>query len=215
MVTSLAGADGTQLNGSVGPGFAISLRDGSGADITKLDPGSYTLVVNDQSTEHNFHLTGPGGVNVSTDVDATGTKSFPLTLVNGTYNFICDVHPATMAGLFTVGTPPPATTPPPSGGGGGGGTTTATTKLVLTVTGGAVTLRTPAGKKVTSLRSGPASISVRDRSSTRGVVLRGAGASKSTTAAFVGTVTWKVTLSSGTLTFAGKPALAGGKVKVS
>ena len=212
VVTSVAGADGTQLNGSVGPGFSIWLRDASGADITKLDPGPYNLVVNDQSTEHNFHLTGPG-VDVSTDVNAVATKSFALTLRDGTYTFICDAHPATMAGLFTVGNAPPPP-PPPGGGGGGSGGKTAT-KLVLTLATRAVTLTTPSGKKITSLKAGPVSITVRDRSTTRGVVLRGAGASKSTKAAYVGTITWKLTLSPGTLLYSAKPALAGGKVKVS
>ena len=45
---------GTTLNGSVGPGFDISLDGTDG-----LTAGSYTLVVNDQSGAHNFHLTGP------------------------------------------------------------------------------------------------------------------------------------------------------------
>ena len=56
---------GTTLNGSVGPGFDISLDGTDG-----LTAGSYTLVVNDQSAEHNFHLTGPGGVDVSTESPA-------------------------------------------------------------------------------------------------------------------------------------------------
>ncbi len=47
--------DGTTLNGSVGPGFDISIEGADG-----LSPGAYTLVVNDQSSAHNFHLTGTG-----------------------------------------------------------------------------------------------------------------------------------------------------------
>ena len=50
---------GTTLNGSVGPGFDISLDGTDG-----LTAGNYTLVVDDQSSAHNFHLTGPGGVDV-------------------------------------------------------------------------------------------------------------------------------------------------------
>ena len=45
---------GTTLNGSVGPGFDISLDGTDG-----LTAGSYTIAVNDQSDQHNFHLTGP------------------------------------------------------------------------------------------------------------------------------------------------------------
>ena len=44
---------------------------------------------------------------------------------------------------------------------------------------------------------------------------KGAGVSRSTKPAYVGTVTWKVTLKAGTLVYAGTPVLVGGKVKVS
>ena len=40
VLVGTVGAAGTQLNGSVGPGFSISLRDGSGAQVTHLDAGS-------------------------------------------------------------------------------------------------------------------------------------------------------------------------------
>jgi plastocyanin len=89
---------GTTLNGSVGPGFDISLEGTDG-----LTAGSYTLVVNDQSADHNFHLTGPGGVDVSTEVDETGQKSFDVELEAGEYTFVCDPHASQMKGTFTVG----------------------------------------------------------------------------------------------------------------
>ena len=89
---------GTTLNGSVGPGFDISLDGTDG-----LTAGSYTLVVNDQSSEHNFHLTGPGGVDVSTSVEETGEKSFDIELQAGEYTFVCDPHASQMNGSFTVG----------------------------------------------------------------------------------------------------------------
>ena len=88
---------GTTLNGSVGPGFDISLEGTDG-----LTAGSYTLVVNDQSDQHNFHLTGPGGVDVSTDVEETGEKSFDVELEAGEYTFVCDPHASQMKGSFTV-----------------------------------------------------------------------------------------------------------------
>jgi hypothetical protein len=88
---------GTTLNGSVGPGFDISLDGTDG-----LTAGSYTLVVNDQSDQHNFHLTGPGGVDVSTDVEETGEKSFDVELEAGEYTFVCDPHASQMKGSFTV-----------------------------------------------------------------------------------------------------------------
>ena len=96
--TESSGSGGsTTLNGSVGPGFDISLEGTDG-----LTAGSYTLVVNDQSSSHNFHLTGPGGVDVSTDVSETGEKSFDIELQAGEYTFVCDPHASQMNGSFTV-----------------------------------------------------------------------------------------------------------------
>jgi hypothetical protein len=95
--TEASGSGGTTLNGSVGPGFDISLDGTDG-----LTAGSYTLVVNDQSSAHNFHLTGPG-VDVSTDVGETGEKSFDIELQAGEYTFVCDPHASQMKGSFTVG----------------------------------------------------------------------------------------------------------------
>ena len=96
--TSASAGGGATLNGSVGPGFDISLDGTDG-----ITAGDYTLVVNDQSSAHNFHLTGPGGVDVSTDVSAEGEKTFDVTLVPGEYKFQCDPHASSMNGTFTVG----------------------------------------------------------------------------------------------------------------
>jgi hypothetical protein len=93
-----AGSEGGTIQGSVGPGFEISV---SGAD--DLSAGSYTLSVDDQSPEHNFHLTGPGGVDVSTDVGEEGEQTFDVTLEPGEYTFVCDPHASQMNGTFTVG----------------------------------------------------------------------------------------------------------------
>lgn len=93
-----AGGGGTTLNGSVGPGFDISLNGTDG-----LTAGEYTIVVDDQSSAHNFHLTGPGGVDVATDVSAEGEESFDVTLEAGEYTFVCDPHASQMNGSFTVG----------------------------------------------------------------------------------------------------------------
>ena len=96
--SSSSSGGGTTLNGSVGPGFDISLDGTDG-----ITAGDYTLVVNDQSTAHNFHLTGPGGVDVSTEVSEEGEKTFDVTLVAGEYKFQCDPHASSMNGSFTVG----------------------------------------------------------------------------------------------------------------
>ena len=80
--------------GTVGPGFTITMS----SKPTKA--GTVKIVVNDKSSVHNFHLTGPG-VNVKTSVSAIGTKTFTVKLKKGTYKFICDPHPF-MKGSFTV-----------------------------------------------------------------------------------------------------------------
>jgi plastocyanin len=85
-----------KVNGTVGPGFTISMAK----KPTKA--GKVTLVVNDRSSIHNFHLRGPG-VNVSTTVPFTGTKTFKnITLKKGKYTFLCDPHPTSMKGSFTI-----------------------------------------------------------------------------------------------------------------
>jgi hypothetical protein len=212
--TGISGASGNELHAVVGPDFTIFLDDGSGVRTSHLDPGVYSLTVDDRSDGHNFHLFGPGGVDATTDVASVGVKTFSVTLVDGTYNYVCDLHPVQMKGTFTVGTvppstPPPANPPPPA---------TGTTRLVLTVTSQAVTLKTPAGTAVKALKTGRAAITVRDRSATRGGKLSGAGVSRTTGVTFVGTATWNVRLTKGTLVYgsdAHKPVLRGGRVPVS
>lgn len=215
LLAGVAGADGTPLSGSVGPGFTIVLNDGSGAPVKHLDPGPFSLTVDDLADEHSFHLQGPGGVDVATEIAGIGVKTFSFTLVDGKYTFFCDAHPTRMTGTFTAGTPPPEPPPPPP-------PPTPTVKppvlLVLTGTARAISLTTPSGKPVKALKAGQASITVRDRSAARGIRLSGAGVSRSTGVRFVGTVIWKVKLSAGTLVYASdarKPVLRGGRVKVS
>ena len=94
-------AAGPVLNGTVGPGFTISLTQ-NGAPVTKLAPGEYTVSVGDNSAIHNFHLFGPG-VEQKTAIEYTGNTSWDVTFSAGTYNFVCDAHAYDMEGTFTVG----------------------------------------------------------------------------------------------------------------
>jgi hypothetical protein len=108
---STARADNPQLTGNVGLGdsFTISLAGPDGKPVQNLDPGTYTLLVHDHSAIHNFHLFGPGSVDVSTTIEAVGDQTFTVTLVPGTYTFTCDAHPS-MTGRFTVGAASTTTT---------------------------------------------------------------------------------------------------------
>jgi plastocyanin len=93
---------GSALTGTVGPGFTITLTTADGAPVETLSAGSYELEVEDLSSAHNFHLTGPGGVDVATDVAESGTQSFTVDVTAGTYDFVCDPHASQMSGSFQV-----------------------------------------------------------------------------------------------------------------
>jgi len=88
------------LNGTVGPGFTITLTQ-NGKPVKTLKAGTYTIKVADKSPIHNFHLTGPG-VNKLTSVSAVSNVSWTVTLKKGTYKYVCDPHKTIMHGSFTV-----------------------------------------------------------------------------------------------------------------
>jgi plastocyanin len=94
-------AGGSTLNGTVGPGFTITLQQ-NGHTVKTLKAGSYTLKISDLSNIHDFHLTGPG-VNDTTSVSGTGTKTWKVTFKKGTYTYVCDPHSSIMHGSFKVG----------------------------------------------------------------------------------------------------------------
>ncbi len=94
--TTAGSGDAGSLTGSVGPGFEISM------DEDTVAAGTYTLTVDDKATSHNFHLTGPGGVDVMTEVSEEGTKTFEVELEPGTYTFVCDPHASSMSGTLEV-----------------------------------------------------------------------------------------------------------------
>ena len=90
-----------KLTGTDGPGFTITLKKGT-TKVTKLKAGKYSITVNDLSSSHNFHLTGPG-VNKKTSVANTGKTTWTVTLQKGkTYRFVCDPHASFMKGSFTT-----------------------------------------------------------------------------------------------------------------
>jgi plastocyanin len=92
-----------QLAGTVGPGFTITLKNHA-KTVKTLSPAKYAFVINDKSSIHNFHLTGPG-VNKKTTVAGTGTTHWTIILRAGTYNYVCDPHKSSMHGRFVVRAP--------------------------------------------------------------------------------------------------------------
>ena len=188
-------ATGTPLTGTVGAGdsFTISLKDANGVKVSDIDPGDYTITIHDLSSFHNFHLFGPGGVDMATDVELTGDATWNLTLVDGLYKFQCDAHPLQMKGSFFVGPPPPPSS-----------------KLKGKVgPGKTISLKTAGGASVKSLTAGTYSVSVQDVTTKDNFHLTGKGVNKSTSVAKSQTASWTVKLVKGsyTVTSDGHPKL--------
>jgi hypothetical protein len=183
------GQAGTPLTAIVGPAFTITLRDASGARVQHLDPGAYTITVNDLADVHNFHLRGPG-VNMLTEVETQGTVTWNVTFQDGIYNYQCDPHSLSMKGRFAVGSaqlPRPAAPP---------------TRLSGRVgPRSAITLTNASGKRVTRVKAGRFRIAVRDLSGTENFHLVGPGLNRKTGVAFKGTSTWTVSLKAGRYTY--------------
>jgi hypothetical protein len=185
---SAAPADNPVLLATVGPGFDIHLTDAAGNDVKQLDPGTYTVKVDDKADIHNFHLSGPG-VDQSTTVEFVGQTDWTLTFTNGAYRFQCDPHSTIMRGTFNVGsaaaTTTTKTTPPPP-------------------TAHKLSGRVGPGASISFARSAPAGrarITIRDASSTDNFHLTGPGVNKKTSVGGKQTVTWTLTLRKGTYTF--------------
>jgi len=178
------------LNGVVGPGYNISLTDASGQRVTHLDPGTYTIDVQDKASVHNFHLTGPGGVDQATDIDFVGNATWTVTLVDGTYRYQCDAHPTLIKGSFGVGTAPP---PPPP---------VKPKKLAGSVGPGArIALRSASGARVAKVKAGRYALTVKDASKRDNFHLVGKGVNVKTGVAFTGKKTWTIRLAKGTYSY--------------
>jgi plastocyanin len=88
------------LNGTVGPGFTISLKMG-GKTVKSLKAGTYTFKIADKSNIHNFALKGPVNKTL-TGVSFTGNKTVKIKLKKGKYTYYCQPHASTMNGSFSV-----------------------------------------------------------------------------------------------------------------
>jgi hypothetical protein len=176
------------LRGTVGPGFTIFLRHADGRNVAQLDAGAYRIVVEDQSIEHNFHLSG-AGVNMATSVENIETVTWDVTFANDQrYTFVCDPHSTTMRGTFNVGNPPPLPPPPPA---------PVVRRLTASVTPRAISVRTASGSRARTVVAGRYRIVVRDRARTQNFHLIGPGVNRKTTVRGTLRPTWTLTLRRG------------------
>ena len=104
----LAGSAGAvthpKLVGNVGinDAFKITLKR-NGVKVTTLKHGTYTLVVHDGSTFHDFRLRRPNGTTTKfTTEQFVGTKTFTITLTPGKHKVFCFPHQSEMFQRFTV-----------------------------------------------------------------------------------------------------------------
>lgn len=181
--SAAAGAPAAVLQGVVGPNSTIALLNADGSVVTHLDTGSYTISVDDRAVEHNFHLSGTG-VDQFTEVEKTGTATWTVTFVDGTYTYLCDAHPTLMKKSFTVGIVP---TPPP---------TPTATLLNAKVSARAISL-TRKGALVRTVLAGPYRVAVNDSSKTQNFHLLGPGVNRKTKVGATGKASWAVTLRPG------------------
>jgi plastocyanin len=175
------------LVGVVGPSATITLKSPDGTAIRHLDPGMYTVSVDDRSDFHNFHLFGPG-VDQMTEVESIVMVTWNVQLVDGTYTFRCDAHPGTMKGTFTVGNVPPPPPPPE--------------KLNGKVTARTISLKSAStGSKVRSVVEGTFKVAVNDATKTQNFHLRGPGVNRKTGVKARKKVTWTLALTPGKYTY--------------
>lgn len=220
------------LHAFVHPDESIGLTfdDGSpvgtqGRAVPSLPPGTYTIRVTDDTTDHNFHLFGPG-VEQTTDVGGMGSATWTVTFqAGGEYTYQCDVHADFMHGVFATtgtgssggsssgGTSSGGTT---SGGGSGsassGGSTAAALRGTLsgTLSSAGVLNLSFQGKAVSKLTPGRYRITVVDRAAKQGFAVQRSGRSPITVSgvSFVGTHTVTVNLTPGKWAFFTSPGAA-------
>jgi len=75
----------------------------NGKLVKTLRAGTYTVVIHDDSSIHNYELDGPHGKSWKfTAVPFVGTKSVTLKLVRAKYKAYCEPHESVMFQRFTI-----------------------------------------------------------------------------------------------------------------
>jgi hypothetical protein len=199
-------ADNPTLIATVGTndGFDIGLADANGAPVVRIPPGTYTIVVRDRSTLHNYHLASneDPSVDFRTELDFVGEMSFTVTLKDGVrYAYACEPHWQTMNGAFFVAADMPPPPPPPA-------------SVPLPVLRAGVTAGGKAFVSRRSVRAGRYRVLVQDRSRRANFHLAGRGVNRRSGMRFTGRATWTVRLARGTYRFGSDPEPLAGRLRV-
>jgi plastocyanin len=198
LLSASAHADNPTLTGIVGTNdaFNITLNDSSGQKIRQLTPGTYTVVVDDRSRIHNFHLASNSdpAVDFRTELEFVGQQSFTVTFKDHTrYAYACEPHWQVMNGEFFVqsaAAPSPTPTPKPR------------VRALRASVSASATVRLSSS----SVRAGAYRILVNDRSRAANFHLAGRGLDRRTGVQFRGASTWNVRLVRGTYRYGSDPA---------
>jgi plastocyanin len=105
VATAAQSATPQKLIGTVGKNdaYKITLTTSSGKVAKSLAAGTYTVVIHDDSSIHNYELDGPHGKSWTfTAVPFKGTKTFTLKLAAGAYKAYCAPHESIMFQHFTA-----------------------------------------------------------------------------------------------------------------
>lgn len=165
---------------------AVSFTDADGAPVRRLEPGTYSVAVQDTSQNHNFRLIGPG-VEEHTQVFPMAEYTWTVTFADGRYSFFSERRPVGRRGSFVVGSPPPATT----------------AKRLRAVVGPDFTVAMVDAnwQPFKVLRPGVYTVEVTDTTDDHNFHLDAPRFERSTSLPFVGTRSWRVTLAPGVYLF--------------
>jgi len=100
-----AQASTPKLIGTVGPGYTITLKQGT-AKVKTLKAGKYVFVITDKASIHNFTIErekgGPKIEKTLTGTSFQGKKTMTVTLKTGSWKYYCSIHEPQMFGFFKV-----------------------------------------------------------------------------------------------------------------
>lgn len=94
-------ADAATYHGYVGPGFSISLLNGSGNSVSRIPVGRHRFVIHDSSSSHNFVLRRGSTRLRGTTVAGTGVYTWRGVRIRAAgHVYFCKPHKDSMRGSF-------------------------------------------------------------------------------------------------------------------